>query len=156
MTPEVWLLAPERFPSGVTSVFRVFLTGLSTPRFRRFFLVFRLSPPPQPRTPFLALPFFCVVPPRPASPEFRSQFGSGAGPSHSAGPHLLRLGPSPPGLGAPGWAVRAGPPWPLPRDTWEGVSGQDAPCRPRSGAGRGELFLKLSCLFCGGGSGNSF
>lgn len=57
--------------------------------FSVIFLVFRLLPPPPTSHALSGPAFFCVVPPPLARPEFRSQFGSGAGPSHSAGHYLL-------------------------------------------------------------------
>lgn len=89
---------------------------------------------PQPRTPFLALPFLCVGPPRPASPEFRSQFGSGAGPSHFAGHYFLWLGRK----RRPSARAVAARPW----SSWVGSAGRPSLALPQGhlggdfGAGR--------------------
>lgn len=130
------------FPSGVTSVFWVFPTGLSTPLFRR---LFGLPPPAT-----------ALNPPHPAGPAFlepapAAEFGvwnavgvrSQASPPAAASPGRAnaaaeRVGPSP----LRPWSSRAGGPvGPVPRTpVSQRVSERDAPCRPRSRAGRGELF----------------
>lgn len=91
--PEVWPLVPcSRFPSGVVAVFRVFLTGLSTPFFFGDFLVFRFLLPPRTSHTLASPVFSSVAPPRPPHLGFRLQFGTGARPSPSAGHYLLLAG----------------------------------------------------------------
>ena len=157
--PEVWPPSPySLFPSGVTSVFRVFPTGLSTPLFSGYLFVFRLLPPPSSSLTLAGPAFSCVAPPRPPSPGIRSQSGAGAGPTHSAraltplarekarteraGPSLLRLWSS--------WAGGAGRSSCLafPEDTCElgGFGEESNSVGLGGGRGAGSFFGNCSVL----------
>lgn len=136
----------------------MFPTGLSTPLFSGYILVFRLLPPPSSSLTLAAPAFTCVVPPRTPSPGIRSQSGAGAGPTHSAralpplarekarteraGPSLLRLWSSWAG-GDGGFSCLA-----FPEDTCElgGFGEESNGVGPGGGRGAGNFFGNYSVL----------
>lgn len=142
MTSLSLLAVPIRGQDGLPGVSE----GAFYAAFFGDFLVFRILPPSSHT--LVGPAFSWVASPRPPSPEFWSQSGSAAGPSHptrattgSGG----KLGPSAPGRRcsgreAPGRAV------PVERLWVRRFQRGKQPCRLGWGAGRRELFLKLYCL----------
>lgn len=130
------------FPSGVTSIFRVSLTGLSTPPFRRLFGL-----------PLFFFPFFLLSPP----PTFHARAGLTV--SAVALPPPCRFLGHPPELGlAVLRAARAaalaggaaGPCSALRRGRrWVGSPEGMHACRPCSPAGRAKLFWDWRCVLRG-------
>lgn len=127
------------FPSGVTSIFRVSLTGLSTPPFRRLFglplffsFLFVVAAPnlPRPRGPDRVGSRLAAALPVPGSP-------ARAGPRRAAGCSGGRVG------GRCRWALLGPSAW----TPVSGVSGGDARVQALLPGRARETFLRLALCF---------